>query len=102
MAFVTYTLISKLKPGDNCHGWSPTIPRRVTHQPKDGHPPEGSVLQTWNFALTLPAKLIPGDICYGLSPTILLRVTLCPKDGHPPEGGVLQSQNLAFTLYSQN
>ena len=22
-----------------CHGWSTTIPRMVTHQPKDGHPP---------------------------------------------------------------
>ena len=27
--------------------------RIVTHQPKDGHSPEGSVLQTWNLALKL-------------------------------------------------
>ena len=40
-------------------GGSPTNPRMVNHQPKDGHPPnqnghppEGSVLQTWNLALT--------------------------------------------------
>ena len=25
----------KLKPGDNCYGWLPTILRMVTHQPKD-------------------------------------------------------------------
>ena len=29
-------------PDDNCHGCSLTIPRMVTHQPKDCHPPEGS------------------------------------------------------------
>ena len=60
-------------------GWSPTNPRMVTHQKellytlekrhldithqtkarmvtyhlKDGHPPEGSVVQTWNLALKL-------------------------------------------------
>ena len=38
---------------DNYQGWSPTIPRMVTHQPKDGHPPEGSMLQTLNLALRL-------------------------------------------------
>ena len=38
---------------DNCQGWSPTIPMMVTHQPKDGHPPEGSMLQTRNLALRL-------------------------------------------------
>ena len=51
LEFGTYTLLSKLTPGDNCHGWSPTIPRRVTRQPKDDQPPKGSVLQTWNLAL---------------------------------------------------
>ena len=34
-----------------CQEWSPTIPRLVTHQPNNGHPPEGSVLQTQNLAL---------------------------------------------------
>ena len=38
---------------DNCQGWSPTIPRMVTHQPKDGHPPEASMLQTRNLTLRL-------------------------------------------------
>ena len=36
---------------DNCHGWSPIISRRVTHQPKEGHTPKESVLETWNLAL---------------------------------------------------
>ena len=43
---------------ENYHGWSPTNPRMVTHQPKevhhqpkDGHTPEGNVLQTSNLAL---------------------------------------------------
>ena len=39
MEFGNYTLLTKLTPGDNCHGWSPTIPVRVTRRPKDGHPP---------------------------------------------------------------
>ena len=38
------------------HGWPPTNPGMVTHQPKDGQPPEGSVLQTWNLALDLTHK----------------------------------------------
>ena len=32
--------LTKLIPSNNCHGWSPTIPRMVDHQPNDGHPPE--------------------------------------------------------------
>ena len=39
MEFGNYTLLTKLTPGDNCHGWSLTIPWRVTHQTKHGHPP---------------------------------------------------------------
>ena len=35
---------TKQKPGNKFHGWSPTIPKMVTHQPKDGPPPEGSVV----------------------------------------------------------
>ena len=38
--FITLTELTKLIPGDNCHGWSPTIPRMVDHQPNNGHPPE--------------------------------------------------------------
>ena len=34
-------------------GWSPTNQRMVTNQLYDGHPPEGSVQQTWNLALRL-------------------------------------------------
>ena len=51
LEFGNYTLLTKLTPGDNCHEWSPTILRMVTHQPKDGHPSEGSALQTWNLVL---------------------------------------------------
>ena len=53
LEFGTYTLLSKLTPGDNCQGWSPTIPRMVTHQPKDGHPTEACMLQTRNLTLRL-------------------------------------------------
>ena len=28
------TKFTKRKPGNNFHGWSPTIPRMVTHQPR--------------------------------------------------------------------
>ena len=35
---------------------SPTIPRMVTHQSKDGHPPEGCILQTRNLALRLKSQ----------------------------------------------
>ena len=44
------------KPGDNCQELPPTIHRMVTHQPKDGHPPEGNILQTWNLALRLNSQ----------------------------------------------
>ena len=40
----------------NFQEWSPTIPRMVTHQPKDGHPPEGSIMQTRNLALRLNSQ----------------------------------------------
>ena len=29
--FGTYLYLTKLRPGDNCHGRSPTTPRMVTH-----------------------------------------------------------------------
>ena len=55
-----YTLVTKLTLGDNCHRWKPTFHRMVPqppkdghHQPKDGHPPEGSVQKTGNLALRL-------------------------------------------------
>ena len=37
-------------------GWSLTKPRMVTHQPKDGPPPEGSVLQPWNLVFRQTQK----------------------------------------------
>ena len=37
-------------------GWSLTNPRMVTHQSKDGPPPEGSALQTWNLVFRLNPK----------------------------------------------
>ena len=49
--FGTETLLTKLRPSDNYHGWSPTILWLVTHQPKDGHQTEGSILQTQNLTL---------------------------------------------------
>ena len=53
LEFGTFTLLTKLTLGDNCHGWSPSIHRMITYLPKDGHPLEGSVLKTGNFALRL-------------------------------------------------
>ena len=37
-------------------GWSPTNLRMVTHQLKDGHPPEGRMLQNRNLALKLNSQ----------------------------------------------
>ena len=39
MEFGTYTLLTKLTLGDNCHGKSPSIHRMVIHKPKDGYQP---------------------------------------------------------------
>ena len=36
-------------PGDKCHGRSSTIPRMVAHHPKDGHQPEGIVINLTLF-----------------------------------------------------
>ena len=41
---------------ENCQGLSPTIRRMVTHQPKDGHPPEVCILHTRNLALRLNSQ----------------------------------------------
>ena len=56
LEFGTLTQLTKLRPGDNCQELSPTILRMVTHQPKDGHPPEGCILQTKNLALRLNSQ----------------------------------------------
>ena len=65
----------------NCQGLSKIIPRMVTHQPNDGHPQEGSMLQTQNLALTLKSQKKQGQ---EWSPTILRMVTYHSWDGHPP------------------
>ena len=75
----------------------------VTKQPKDGHPTEGSVLQTRNLALKFCSQNEELDQNFhGWSPTISRMVTNQPKDGHPPEGSVVQTWNLALKFNSQN
>ena len=73
----------------------------VTHQPKDGHPPGGSVLQTWNLEPRLNSQnqdqvttamdgLVrqdPQPPFKGWSPNIKTIVTHLPKDGHPANIG---------------
>ena len=71
----------------------------VTHQPKDGHPQEGSVLETWNLALN-SQNYHQGDTSHGWPghlPSLGWSHTQ-PKDGHPTEGSVLQTWNLALKL----
>ena len=66
------------------------IPWRITHQPKDGHPPEGSVLLTWNLAITHYSQnehqvttAMDGHLpSLGGSPANPSMVTHQPKDGH--------------------
>ena len=53
MEFGKYISLTKVILGDNCHGWSLAILSMVAHHPKDDHPPEGGVLQTWNLGLKL-------------------------------------------------
>ena len=79
-------LITKLRPGDNCHGWSyrlpsprwsPTIPRirMVTHYPRDNH------LSTlcWSPIIQnhIPKYCCPAS--QGWSPMIPSMVTHHPK-----------------------
>ena len=90
--------------------WLPTNPRMVTQQSWDGHPPERSVLQTCNLALTLylqnyhqvTTAMDDHLPSLGGSPLNPKMVTHQPKDGQPPEGSVLQTWNLALTLSSKN
>ena len=75
----------------------------VTNQPKDGHPTEGSVLQTRDLALKFCSQNEELDENFhGWSPTISRMVTPQPKDGHPPEESVVQTWNLALKFNSQN
>ena len=61
---------------------SPTNPRMVTNQPKDGNPNKEVYfrLGIWH----LHKKLRLGDICHGQTPTIHRIVLHPPKDGNPP------------------
>ena len=83
----------------------------VTHQPKFGHPPEESILQTWNLALRLNLQtldqvttakdghLLPRVVTPSMViQTILRMATYQPKDGHPPEGSKLKSGNFSLRL----
>ena len=100
--FGTYTLVIKLTPGDNCHGWSHTIPRIDIHQPKDGHPP----IKGWSptrrkctrdmelGTYSLITKLTPGDNCHKWSPIILEWSSTIPwmvTHQLPSEESVLQT-----------
>ena len=49
------------------------LPWMVTHQPKDGRPPEGSVLQTWKVALTHYSQKLTPDV----TATYILHLTRC-------------------------
>ena len=67
LEFGTYTLLTKLTPGDKCHGWSATILNMVSHQAKDDHPKKRRKCTTdMEFGTyTLLTKLTPGDNCHG-------------------------------------
>ena len=83
-------------PGDNCHGWSTTIPRMVTNHSKDGHQPSKIYhkevyyrLWIWHIDLTHKIKtrwsVMDGQPpSPGWSATIQRMVTHHPMDGHPP------------------
>ena len=71
----------------------PTNPRMVTHQSKDSHPQEGSVIQTCNLALYSQNErqvttAMDGHLpSLGGSPTNPRMVSHQPKDGQPPTQG---------------
>jgi len=54
-------------------------PKDVHPQPKDGHPPEESVVQTWNLAIRFNSQ--------NESQVSTWMVTYHPYDGHPPTQG---------------
>ena len=79
-------LITKLRPGDYCHGWSATIPWMDTHYSKDSHPPSPG----WSQWSPISHRLVIHYPKYGhqpsqrLSPTFQRMVNHGPKHGHPP------------------
>ena len=115
-----YTLVTKITPGDNCHGWSPSILRMVAHQPKYGHPPTLGWSPTRRKCTTdlefstyiLLTKLTSGYLLTKLTPGYLptlrgshTRRKYPPRLGtwhlDPKEGSMLQTRNLALRLESQ-
>ena len=83
MGFGTYIKLTKLIISDNCHKWSPIIPRMVPHQPKDGHPPSGDKGHGWG--LTIP-----------------WRATHHCKDGHHPSKIWLPAFQNLVTYFPNN
>ena len=103
----------------NCHGWLPTLSRMVKQHPKDGHPPEGSVLHTSNLALTLysqnyhqdahkPSQLSGWPTIPSHHQQVYYRLGVCHLDlthktnrmlTHQPK---VVTQNWALRLQSQN
>ena len=84
MEFGTYTLLWKLPPGDNGHGWSPTIPRRVTRKTQGWSPKEKKEVfyrhGIWHLHITRKTntKITAMDghlLSLWWSPTILMMVT---------------------------
>ena len=101
LEFGTYTFLTKLTPGDNCHGWSTTILRMVVHQPKDGHPPILGWSPTRKKCTTdyiLLTNLTPGDNCLGWLPTFTRMDPHQPKNAHPPTSGWSPTRR-KFTTY---
>ena len=59
----------------------------ATHQPKVGHPPEGSKLQSQNLDFKLDSQ---NQNKVTTAPTIPRMVTHKLEDGHPPYTGDLE------------
>ena len=78
MEFGTYTLLSKLTLGDNCHRWSPTIHRMVLTNLRMVSDHWSPTRRKCKLYLTHKTK----TNCHGWSPTIPRRVTCQPEDGH--------------------
>ena len=90
------TLITKLIPGDNCHGQSTTNPQDGRPPSKGWSPNRKNCTTTMCFGTyTKLIKLITGGICHGWSPIIRMMVPHQPKDSYLPKEK-LQTRNLAI------
>ena len=79
------------------HGWSATIPRMVTHHPKDGHPP--SKIKIYQTEVYYRLGIWHLDLIHKIKTQWQLpwMVSHYPHDGHPPppsHGWSLTIQNL--------